>query len=339
MKLYKRLIKPILFRFDPETAHKIVLKMLRLPFMDTILKVFFSNRIKHKEFHKFDFKTKNIIGLAAGLDKDAEMIKGLDALGFGFIEIGTITPLEQPGNPKPRLQRLVTDNALLNRMGFNNGGIDKIKKNLKNISKDITVGINIGKNKITPLEEAYHDYVKTYNELYNYGSYFIVNVSSPNTPNLRMLQSKEFLEKILFELVKIRESKSVSKPLFLKIAPDLSFEQIDEIIDLVKKYNLTGIIAVNTTISRNNLNQDSNNIAEKFGPGGLSGKPLKDISTRIIKYIGERKKDKFLLIGVGGISDCNDLQEKLLAGADLIQIYTSFIFEGPSVVKRLNKCL
>ncbi len=338
MRLYKNIIRPVLFMFQPETAHKIVIMLLKFPLVPKFLRLLYGNQIKKIHFEKHGFKLRNKIGLAAGLDKDGEIIKGLEALGFGFIEIGTITPLGQPGNAKPRLRRLKKDSALLNRMGFNNKGIVEIKKKLLKLKTKTTIGINIGKNKQTSLEDAYKDYVQVFDQLYELGDYFVINVSSPNTPNLRQLQGKEYLEKILLELNKIKTEKAISKPLLVKIAPDLEFEQIDEIIELVKKFNLSGIIAVNTTIKRNNLSEKSVAIAEAFGTGGLSGKPLKNRSTEVIQYIKKQNNNEFLIIGVGGIFNCEDVKEKINAGADLIQIYTSFIYEGPAIVKKLSKC-
>lgn len=337
MNIYKTIIRRLLFMFQPETAHKIILIMLKIPGIPLILKLFYLNKVKNVEFNKLGFKTKNLIGLAAGLDKNGEILKGLNSLGFGFIEIGTVTPVSQAGNPKPRLRRLVDDYGILNRMGFNNIGIEGVKRNIAKLNISASIGINIGKNKITPLELAYLDYVKVFNELYNYGDYFVINVSSPNTKNLRQLQAKESLEFILEAITNELEKKEIKKPLFLKIAPDLTNIEIDDIIDLVIKYKLTGLVATNTTIERNNLCTISQKISDDFGNGGLSGIPLKNRATEVIRYIKSKSDEQFLIIGVGGIFDSNDVKEKLDAGADLIQIYTSFIYEGPGVVKKLLK--
>jgi len=338
--MYK-LFRKLVFMLNPETAHKFVFYLLKNPLSRAIFKLLYGTK-------KFDLKVnrnqiifKNIIGLAAGMDKDAEVIKGMSAIGFGFVEVGTVTPKGQLGNPKPRLKRLIKDNALLNRMGFNNYGVEEMKKQLESIKKQrdklSQIGINIGKNKNTPLEEAHNDYIICFSELYDYADYFVINVSSPNTPNLRKLQEKKFLEKILKELQTINNRKGGKKFLFVKIAPDLTNSQIDEIIELVDKYKLTGIVATNTTISRDNLKHNSIKIAETFGDGGLSGFPLKDWSTEVIKYIRNKNKD-IIIIGVGGIFSCKDMFEKIEAGADVIQIYTSFIYEGPNIVKKLKKC-
>ncbi len=285
---------------------------------------------------------RNILGLAAGMDKDAEVVRSLSDIGFGFIEVGTITPLPQAGNTKPRLVRLIDDNALINRMGFNNQGADamlkrlqKLKKNNKNIA---TIGVNIGKNKVTPLENAYKDYLISFEKLYSVADYFVVNVSSPNTPNLRKLQNKNYLDKILSVLQQKNDELGGSKHLFVKIAPDLSDEQILDVINLVKKHKLTGIVATNTTISRKGLSQKSNKISDNFGQGGLSGKPLSSRSTEVIRFIRKNADDIFI-IGVGGIFTCEDAIEKIQAGANAIQIFTSFVYEGPGIIRKLNNCL
>ncbi len=337
MNLYKTFIKPVLFLFTPETAHKIVFTLLKIPGANFFLKIFYKTENNILEFRKNNFFVSNKIGLAAGLDKDGEVVNQLGNIGFGFVEIGTVTPLAQPGNPKPRLFRLKKDNALINRMGFNNKGAEKMKETLKKIkNKNTTIGINLGKNKITPIDNAYLDYKKSFEILFDYADYFAINVSSPNTPNLRELQDKKHLSKILEEIQKINLSKKTPKPVFLKIAPDLTFQQIDEIIKIVKDTKINGLIATNTTIERTNLKIDSEQIT-KYGNGGLSGNPLKNKSTEIIKYIKSKISDDIILIGVGGISSLEDVEEKIQAGADLVQLYTSFIYEGPGVVKKLKK--
>ncbi len=338
MKIYKNIIRKFLFKFQPETAHKITFTLLKLPLANLGLKLFYSFKSDKLEFNRNNFSVSNRIGLAAGLDKDAEVVKQLTSIGFGFIEVGTVTPLPQPGNPTPRLFRLPKNNALINRMGFNNNGIVEMQKKLRKNKSSATIGINLGKNKATPLDEAYTDYTKGFNQLYEYGDYFVINVSSPNTPNLRELQEKSFLDKILFEVQRENIQKTKFKPVFLKIAPDLTFSQIDEIIELVIKHKLAGIIATNTTIERKKLNYSETHI-NNIGAGGLSGKPMKQKSTEIIKYIKSKTGEKLIIIGVGGISSCKDAIEKLKAGADVIQIYTSFIYEGPAIVKRIKKCL
>ncbi len=333
------ILKSLLFKMKPETAHKFVFGILKMPFAGFFFRLFKSNTAV-VSFN--GFKLQSRVGLAAGMDKDAEVVKPLSDIGFGFIEVGTVTPLSQPGNPKPRLVRLVDDKALINRMGFNNQGADamlirleKLRRKRKNIA---TIGVNIGKNKITPLDEAYKDYLISFEKLYSVADYFVVNVSSPNTPNLRKLQDKDHLDKILQVLQLKNNELGGRKHLFVKIAPDLSNDQILDVINLVKKHKLTGIVASNTTISREGLSQKSKQISDNFGAGGLSGKPLTKRSTEIIRFIRENADDIFI-IGVGGIFTCEDAIEKIKAGANAIQIFTSFIYEGPGIVKKLNNCL
>lgn len=283
----------------------------------------------------------NPVGLAAGLDKDAKMVDEFSALGFGFVEIGTVTPLAQPGNEKPRLFRLPADEALINRMGFNNEGAEAAASRLKKRSSLIPVGGNIGKNKNTLNENAVEDYEKCFRTLYNVVDYFVVNVSSPNTPGLRALQEKEPLKKLLLHLQKINsEMSSVDqkKPVFLKIAPDLTNEQLDEIIEVVNESGIDGIVATNTTILRDNLKTGKAEI-ETMGNGGLSGKPLSKRSTEVIRYLHLKSGGHIPIIGVGGIHSAEEALEKLQAGASLLQIYTGFIYEGPSLVKRINKAI
>lgn len=337
MNLYKSVVKKILFKFNPETAHRIVFNLIKLPIMVPFLNLFY-NFCKNELFHQVNnLKFKNRIGLAAGLDKDGEAINALSGLGFGFLEIGTVTPKSQQGNPKPRLFRLVKNDALINRMGFNNHGVDALIKKLKRIKKHKTViGINIGKNKTTQLEDAHKDYAYCFEHLFDYADYFAINVSSPNTKDLRKLQAVEFLELIFAEIQTINLKKINPKPVYVKIAPELTYEQIDDVINLVYRFKLNGIIATNTTISRKNLNYTENEI-NSFGDGGLSGRPLKSRSTEVIKYIKSKTNNDLTIIGVGGVFDFSDFMEKIDAGADLVQIYTSFIYEGPGIVKRINK--
>jgi dihydroorotate dehydrogenase len=337
--MYKALIKPILFSFPPEKAHGIIAFMLRLPFTASILKKIYDYQDQRLEFELAGLRFKNRIGLAAGFDKEAAMISQMESLGFGFIEIGTITPLGQPGNPKPRIFRLPLDQALINRMGFNNFGVDAAVKQLKKRKKNnLIIGGNIGKNKITPLENAASDYVICFTKLFPYVDYFTVNVSSPNTPNLRELQDKKPLTEILNALQKINREKVQPKPVFLKIAPDVSFEQLDDIIDIVQETSITGIVATNTTITRDGLTTEEKNVAA-LGAGGLSGLPLKKRSTEIIRYIHQKSGGRIPIIGVGGIHSPEDAIEKLDAGASLLQVYTGFIYEGPGIVKKINKAL
>ena len=276
---------------------------------------------------------KNPVGLAAGFDKNAKLYKELSRFGFGFVEIGTVTPQPQQGNPKKRLFRLTNDQGIINRMGFNNDGMAKIALRLKK-NKNILIGGNIGKNKATPNDKAVNDYLLCFNYLFDYVDYFVVNVSSPNTPNLRELQSTNFLRVILDSLNKENLKKSKTKPILIKISPDLSKENLLEIVDLAISLKIDGIIATNTTINRDNLT--SKNINES---GGLSGKPLANKSNEVIRFISDKSNGKIPIIGVGGIHSAKDAIDKIKAGADLVQIYTGFIYEGPSLIKSINKAL
>jgi len=307
-----------------------------LPFVRSIF--YASYNVNHPALERevFGLKFKNPVGLAAGFDKDAKLINQLSFAGFGFIEVGTVTPEPQPGNPKPRLFRLPRDQGLINRMGFNNGGVEKMRKRLESRYSSVIIGGNIGKNKVTPNEQAVDDYVKCFEALYFDVDYFTVNVSSPNTPNLRALQDKEPLKRILNRLVRLNREKPKQKPILLKIAPDLSNEQLDDIIEIVAETKIDGVIATNTTISRENLNTPDDEV-EKIGAGGLSGKPVQSRSTEVIRYLSEKSQKAFPIIGVGGIHSAKDAIEKLDAGASLVQVYTGYIYEGPSLVKQINK--
>lgn len=286
----------------------------------------------------FGLTFDNPVGLAAGFDKNATMFEDLAYCGFGFIEIGTVTPVGQDGNPKPRLFRLKEDQGIINRMGFNNHGVDAAVEQLKKRKTKLIIGGNIGKNKLTPNEEATSDYVKSFEKLFPYVEYFVVNVSSPNTPNLRSLQEKEPLTELLQTLQDLNAKKEIRKPILLKIAPDLTNEQLDDIIEIVDAVKLDGVIASNTTISRSNLKTD-NGIVEDIGAGGLSGKPVRNRSTEVIRYLSTKSNKSFPIIGVGGIHSAEDALEKLDAGADLVQVYTGFIYEGPALMKRINQAI
>lgn len=286
----------------------------------------------------FGLTFDNPVGLAAGFDKNATMFEDLAYCGFGFIEIGTVTPVGQDGNPKPRLFRLKEDQGIINRMGFNNHGVDAAVEQLKKRKTKLIIGGNIGKNKLTPNEEATSDYVKSFEKLFPYVEYFVVNVSSPNTPNLRSLQEKEPLTELLQTLQDLNAKKEIRKPILLKIAPDLTNEQLDDIIEIVDAVKLDGVIASNTTISRSNLKTD-NGIVEEIGAGGLSGKPVRNRSTEVIRYLSTKSNKSFPIIGVGGIHSAEDALEKLDAGADLVQVYTGFIYEGPALMKRINQAI
>lgn len=286
----------------------------------------------------FGLTFDNPLGLAAGFDKNATMYNDLAHCGFGFIEIGTVTPVGQPGNEKPRLFRVKDDQGIINRMGFNNEGVDFAIENLKKRKTNLIIGGNIGKNKVTPNENATEDYVISFRKLFPYVDYFVVNVSSPNTPNLRSLQEKEPLTKLLKTLQGVNAEFDKAKPILLKIAPDLTKEQLDDIIEIVTEIKLDGVIASNTTISREGLKTDKNRLDE-IGAGGLSGKPVTKRSTEVIRYLAEKSNKAFPIIGVGGIHSEEDALEKLDAGADLLQVYTGFIYEGPKLLKRINKAI
>jgi dihydroorotate dehydrogenase len=279
---------------------------------------------------------RNPVGLAAGFDKDAEITGALTDLGFGFIEIGTLTPKAQPGNPAPRIFRLKADEALINRMGFNNQGVEAAVSRLKKRPANILIAGNIGKNKLTPNNEAINDYDSGFRQLYPVVDFFVINVSSPNTPNLRELQDKEPLLKLLNHLKNLSRQYQPEKPIFLKIAPDLKEEQLTEICEIIKQVNLDGLVATNTTISRESLKTPAEQLA-KIGEGGLSGKPLKNRSTEIIRFLRQQLGENIPIIGVGGIQSPEDALEKLKAGATLLELYTGFIYEGPALIKQINK--
>lgn len=331
-------IKRILFLFDPEKVHHFIFKMIRftlsVPGMKALWKKMYVIDNPKLEKELFGLHFKNPVGLAAGFDKDGALYNELAYCGFGFIEIGTVTPKAQPGNPKKRLFRLTEDEAIINRMGFNNGGVEAMVENLKKRKTDVLIGGNIGKNKATPNEEAVNDYIISFEALHPYVDYFVVNVSSPNTPNLRALQDKKPLTNILSTLKSKNAEKETSRPILLKIAPDLTNEQLDDVIEIVESTKIDGIIATNTTIDRSGLKTKE---PEKFGPGGLSGKPLSARSTEVIKYIHDKSDGRIPIIGVGGIHSTQDAKEKLDAGASLVQIYTGFIYKGPGIVRKINE--
>ena len=339
--MYKLLLRPILFCFDPEKVHYFTFSLVKfiskIPFVTSIIKAIYVVEDKRLEREVFGLKFKNPVGLAAGFDKDAKLFNELSDFGFGFIEIGTLTPKPQDGNPKKRLFRLKSDSAIINRMGFNNGGVEAAILRLKK-NKGVLIGGNIGKNKITPNEDATKDYEICFEALFDYVDYFVVNVSSPNTPNLRELQEKEPLTKLLQTLQDLNDQKAVTlslsngKPILLKIAPDLTNEQLLDIIDIVNETKIAGVIATNTTISRDGLTSEN-----KVETGGLSGKPLTKRSTEVIRFLSEKSNKSFPIIGVGGIHTADDAIEKLNAGASLVQLYTGFIYEGPQLIKEINK--
>lgn len=333
--MYKLLIRPILFCFDPEQVHHFTFSLIRflnkIPGFGKVFQLIYQVENPTLEREVFGLKFKNPVGLAAGFDKDAKLYKELSNFGFGFIEIGTLTPKPQEGNPKKRLFRLKKDTAIINRMGFNNGGVLQAVERLKK-NNGVLIGGNIGKNKNTPNEEAVSDYEICFEALYPYVDYFAVNVSSPNTPNLRALQDKEPLMKLLQTIQNLNLQKPNQKPILLKIAPDLTNEQLLDIIDIVNETKIAGVIATNTTLSRQGLQSEN-----KSETGGLSGKPLTNRSTEIIRFLSEKSNKSFPIIGVGGIHSADDAIEKLNAGASLVQLYTGFIYEGPNLIKEINK--
>lgn len=340
--MYKALIKPIFFSFDPEKVHHFVFNSIKfffnLPLVTWFTGLFYKVNNPKLERTVFGIKFPNPVGLAAGFDKDAKLYKELNAFGFGFIEIGSLTPKGQIGNPKPRLFRIPEDEGLINRMGFNNEGVDAAVERLKSKPKNIIVGGNIGKNTATPNEDAKADYIYNFKALHPYIDYFVVNVSCPNVKNLTKLQDTDFLVDLLQELKTIDVQQKIQKPILLKIAPDLNNSQLDEIIELVATTKIDGIIATNTSTTRENLKTSPQRIQE-IANGGLSGKPVNNRSTEVIKYLHDKSNGAFPIIGVGGIHSPEDAIEKIKAGATLVQVYTGFIYEGPSLVKKINKAI
>ncbi len=336
--MYRSIIKPLLFKLDPEKAHHFTFNLIKrlhmIPGFGAITRSMFRPK-SSDSINLWGLHFPNRVGLAAGFDKDGKLYKELYNYGFGFIEVGTITPKAQPGNPKPRMFRLPADEALINRMGFNNSGVEELVERLKaKRPKDLIIGGNIGKNKVTPNENALEDYRICRKALHPYVDYFVVNVSSPNTPNLRDLQEKEPLKRILKSLKEDDAQEAESKPILLKIAPDLSNEQLDDILEIVEETNIEGLIATNTTISRAGLKTSTAKV-EAIGAGGLSGKPVKERSTEVIRYLKEHAKKDFPIIAVGGVHSKADYEEKLAAGASLVQVYTGFIYQGPALVKQI----
>jgi dihydroorotate dehydrogenase len=342
--MYK-VLRSILFLFSPEAAHKISMTLLKLACSVGFSRKIFSNFFKAHSIptQLFGLTFRNPVGLGAGFDKNAEYLRELNALGFGFVEIGTVTPRPQPGNDKPRVFRLIEDKALINRMGFNNEGVNAVAERLKKWKKQtandnrqmrMLIGGNIGKNKVTPNEGAWKDYEICFRALHPHVDFFIVNVSSPNTPGLRALQEKSSLQKILTHLQTLNKEFEIQKPILLKIAPDLEREQIDDVIDLAKEINLDGLVATNTTIGREQL-QTPNAKLETIGAGGLSGKPLQKRSTEVVQYIHQKTGGSIPIIASGGIFTGKDAQEKQQSGALLIEVWTGFIYEGPFIVKRI----
>ena len=335
--MYKKIISPFLFLFDPEKIHTFTFFLIKvffkIPILGFIIESFYKVESPKLTRKLFGLTFENPVGIAAGFDKNATHISEFEKFGFGFIEIGTVTPKPQDGNPKKRLFRLKEDTAIINRMGFNNDGVTKIKNRLKK-NYNVLIGGNIGKNKVTPNSQAKNDYIICFKELYDYVDYFVVNVSSPNTPGLRELQSKEFLNDLFIELNKLRSNETIKKPILIKISPDLSKEKILEILEVIDTNNIDGIIATNTTVDYPNLKSKNKNEI-----GGLSGAPLYDKSNEVISFISKKTNGKLPIIGVGGISTPEQAVKKIEAGAHLIQLYTGIIYEGPGIVRKINKKL
>ena len=343
MPVYKSLVKPLLFHLEPERAHHVVFDNLRraarVPGTKALLRALYDYQNPGLAREVFGLKFLNPVGLAAGFDKNAALTDELATMGFGFVEIGTVTPQPQPGNPAPRLFRLPQDEALINRMGFNNDGAAVVAARLaRRQNRQLIIGGNIGKNKDTPNEHAADDYVAGFEALAEVVDYFVVNVSSPNTPNLRQLQEKKPLIELLQQVQARNLSRTTPRPLLLKIAPDLTNSQLDDILEIARETQLSGLVATNTTISRAGLDADPSYVAS-LGAGGLSGRPLRARATEVIRYLHQKSDGGLPIIGSGGIHSAADAQEKLAAGASLIQLYTGFIYEGPALVRRINEQL
>jgi len=340
--MYKSIIRPLFFLFDPEKIHHFTFLLIKvvskIPGIPSVFRSLYQVNDKKLERSLFGLTFKNPVGLAAGFDKNAVLYNELANFGFGFIEIGTVTPKAQVGNPKKRVFRLKADNGLINRMGFNNNGIEAAIKNLKKNNGQVIIGGNIGKNTATLPNSYTEDYVTCFKELHPYVDYFVLNVSCPNVGSHVKLNDKEYLVELITEVQKVNNTYAKQKPILLKIAPDLNTVQLDEIIELVEETGIEGVIASNTSVSREGLKVTEEEL-DKIGYGGLSGKPIKDRSTQVIKYLAEKSNKSFPIIGVGGIHSSEDALEKLNAGADLVQIYTGFIYEGPSLIKKINKAI
>ena len=340
--MYKLLIRPILFLFDPEKVHYFTFSLIRIlckiPFVASVFRSLYQVKNKKLERKLFGLTFANPVGLAAGFDKNAVLYNELANFGFGFIEIGTVTPKGQLGNPKKRLFRLKEDQGIINRMGFNNDGVEEAIKNLKKNKHKVIIGGNIGKNTETKLEDYTQDYLDVFKELHPFVDYFVLNVSCPNVGSHAILSDKDYLFELITECQNQNNLFKIKKPILLKIAPDLNNSQLDEIIELVAETKIDGVIASNTSTTRDNLNASKERLQE-IGNGGVSGQPIKDQSTQVIKYLADNSNKSFPIIGVGGIHSAKDAIEKLNAGADLVQVYTGFIYEGPGLIKRINKAL
>lgn len=340
--MYKLLIRPVFFLFDPEVIHHFTFSAIRLlskiPGISWMIRRFYQIEDKRLERSLFGLNFKNPVGLAAGFDKNAVLYNELSNFGFGFIEIGTVTPKAQAGNPKKRLFRLKSDQGIINRMGFNNEGLKAAIKQLKKNKGKLIIGGNIGKNTNTKPEDYTRDYLECFKGLHPYVDYFVLNVSCPNVGSHAKLNDKDYLEELITTVQKANTNFDTQKPILLKIAPDLNQIQLDEIVELVATTKIDGVIASNTSVRRSGLKTSKERL-EQIGNGGLSGQPIKDKSTEVIKYLADKSKKAFPIIGVGGIHSADDALEKIKAGADLIQIYTGFIYEGPKLIKEINKTL
>jgi dihydroorotate dehydrogenase len=340
--MYKSIIRKILFKFDPEAVHYFTFDLIKIvskiPFISVLIRSIFQVNHPSLERELFGLRFKNPVGLAAGFDKNAVLYNELANFGFGFIEIGTVTPKAQAGNPKKRLFRLQDDKGIINRMGFNNAGLEGVITQLKKNKKKIIIGGNIGKNTQTIPDEYTKDYLECFSALHPYVDYFVLNVSCPNVGSHAKLNDKNYLEELIHAVQSLNTTFQVSKPILLKISPDLNNTQLDEIITLVKTTKIDGVIASNTSVSRENLKADATTL-KSIGNGGVSGQPITTKSTQVIKYLSENSQNEFPIIGVGGIHSEKDALDKLSAGADLVQIYTGFIYEGPALVKRINKAV
>jgi len=340
--MYKILIRPILFLFDPEKVHYFTFSVVKfihkIPFIPGIIRSMFQVNDKRLERTVFGITFKNPVGLAAGFDKNAVIYNELANFGFGFIEIGTVTPKGQIGNPKQRLFRLKDDQGIINRMGFNNDGIAPAIENLKKNKGQVIIGGNLGKNTATTPENYTQDYCEVFKALHQYVDYFVLNVSCPNVGSHAKLNDKDYLIELISTVQELNTKEASQKPILLKIAPDLNNDQLDEIIELVAETKIDGVIASNTSTTRNNL-KASNERLQEIGNGGVSGQPIKAQSTKVIQYLADHSNKSFPIIGVGGIHSAEDALEKLEAGADLVQIFTGFIYEGPSLIKKINKAI
>ena len=342
--MYKSIVKPLLFKLDAERAHHFIFDNLkqaaRLPGTKALLNSLYGYQHPSLAREVFGLKFPNPVGLAAGFDKNAVLTDELATLGFGFVEIGTVTPRPQPGNPTPRLFRLPQDEALINRMGFNNEGAAAAAERLRRRhNRQLIIGGNIGKNKDTPNEQAGDDYVAAFEALVEEVDYFVVNVSSPNTPGLRELQDKEPLIKLLQQVQDRNLARTTPRPLLLKIAPDLTDAQLDDILEIARETRLSGLVATNTTIARPETLRTPAAAVAAHGAGGLSGRPLRERATEVIRYLHQRSQGGLPIIGAGGIHSAQDALDKLAAGASLVQLYTGFIYEGPGLVRQINRAL